>query len=516
MSKEKRDLLVKQFGADKIKVATRIQLLQYKKKYPSMFFVPNEGQWRFFKQYDKSVHDKTPFIGAFLAGNGVGKTKSLVEFLIGCIWGRKFLNPNWLGKLSIWDTLPKKRSIRVVCKSDDIDEGGSLYQEILKSFPDGQWEWKKKGSAIKGIRVNVNGIMVSFRTHDQNIVAHAGSNEDIILFNEPCPENLWSENVGRTRNGGFIQLYMTPLKLSAWLFEQVVEDADGKEKIVVEASIWDNCKDIPGKRGVLPREAIERMIREWMLEDPDEADARINGTFGHLQGRVFKVFDHGTHVVEPFEIPHNWEYYIICDPHDVRPPAVQLWAVSPTDECYCVDEYPFGRDYTKMKVTDLTYKDLANDIMRQFGEATKRTRRQIMDPNKGNTKTRANNKTVQQEYNHEGFKFRLADNDDLDYGHKEIMKLLSFDRQAQVSDFNKPRMYFFETCRNTIQSISKYSYNNNMMRKGSLTQKIDDKYKDFVDCTRYFAVSKLPWRGNVGKNSSSGYAAIDKARGVNG
>lgn len=510
-SPTKLDYFINSIGEERASVAVRIQLAQYKKKYPSMFFVPNAGQWRFFEHYDRSVHKKTPFVGAFLAGNGVGKTKSLVEFLIGCIWGRKFLNPNWLGTLSIWNTLPETRSIRIVCKADDIDEGGSLYQEILQSFPQGHWSWKKKGTAIKGIRTDT-GNMVSFRTHDQNIVAHAGSNEDIILFNEPCPEHLWSENVGRTRKGGFIQLYMTPLKLSAWLYEQVVEDADGEEKFVVEASIWDNCKDIPGKRGVLPREAIDRLIREWTLEDPDEADARINGTFGHLQGRVFKDFDHGVHVVDPFDIPKNWEYYLICDPHDVRPPAIQLWAVSPLDECYCIDEYPFGRDYTRIKTTSLTYKEIASEVKRQFGGKVDQTRRQIMDPNKGNTKTRHNNKTVMQEYNHEGFKFRPAENDDLDYGHKELQKLLRYEKSVGLSDFNRPRMFFFNTCRNTINAISKYAYNDNIEKKGNLTSKIDQKYKDFADCTRYFAVSKLSWRGNTTKNTS-GYNAIDKARG---
>ena len=513
MSASLNSLIQKTGSKEKAHIAVRLQLQQYRKKYPSLFFVPNRGQWRFIKEYDKKDF---PRIGAILAGNGVGKTKLLVEFLIGLIWGKKYLNSDWLGKIEFWDHVPKhtkNRRIRVVCKADDIDEGGSLYQEILDSFPEGIWKWKKKGSAIKGIRVD-NDTMVSFRTFDQNIVAHAGSNEDAILFNEPPPEHLWGENVARIRNGGMIQLFMTPLKLAAWMHEQIVEDSDGLGKVVTEASIWDNCRDIPGTNGVLPRDAIETMIREWKLNDPDEADARINGTFGHLSGRVFTGFDHSIHVIDPFEIPRDWNIYLVCDPHDVRPPFVQIWAVDPLNNAYCIDEYPFGRDYTKMKTTRLTYDEITKAIKDRLGVKERQLRKSIMDPNKGKTTTRHNNKTVMQEYNDRGFRFMPCSNDDLDTGHKKIASMLygSFNKELPISETNCPKMFFFRTCSNTINSISKYCYKEDAHKSGgSLTNKIDQKYKDGADCTRYFAVDVLPYRQYI-RNGKNGYSQIDKAR----
>jgi hypothetical protein len=512
--------LIDKYGPEKAQAMAKLQLATYKKKYPTMLFVPNRGQWRMCEFYDR---DNIPFMANFLAGNGVGKTALLVNMLVGYIWGRKFLHPNWLGRLAVWDKLPDKPRIRIVCHSDDMKQGGSLYDEIVQWFPKGHYELKKAGKTHYSTILADNGIEVAIKTHDQDVVAHAGPNLDIILCNEPMPQNLFGENMGRLRNSScpIFATYMTPLSVSAWLYEQAIEGEDDVNTCLAEASIWDNCKDVPGTRGVLPRENIERIIEQWRREDPEQAEARITGKFQHLSGRIFKTFEPRVHCIEQLEIPKNWPLSVVVDPHDSRPPFVTFWAQDPLGNLYCIDEYPTyngHRAYHMIKDTGFTYDHFADAIKKKMASIApaKQWTDFVMDPNKGQTKIGSTNNTIRKEYANRGIKCRTKNiDDDLDRGHKKIQEKLYFDRDkwessGELTVDNQPKIFFFkDKCFQTIQSMNKYAFKMGVDQGQSLTSKVEQTYKDPVDTVRYRCVSLRPYSNP--KNEKSGTMAGIKA-----
>lgn len=509
--------LIRQFGdLDRAKLALKYELLLRKKNTPSQFFIPNRGQMKAFAVLERK---KKPMVTGFLAGNGVGKTCTLVQILTMVGWGAEILNPKHLGAQDFVKKFcfPNKiLKVRIVCHADDMKEGGSLYDEIVKSFPRGRYKMSKEGKSHVVIIKCDTGVGFSVRTFDQATEAHAGSNLDLILCNEPMPERLHGENIGRLRDStlGMLMYFMTPLGVSAWLYDQVVEADDGENTVVVYASIWDNCKEIEGTNGVLAKEKIDAMIREWMIKDPEEADARITGKFRHLSGRIYKVYNDDAHKIKRFDIPKDWRIYRILDPHDKRPPAVQWWAVDPLNRAYCIDEYPcvspegFG-EYHKINDTKHTYDFFAAEIKKidaRYGKIDY----EFMDPNKGKVATRHVNKTICDEYNSRGFNFKTKVNDELDYGHKMVQGLLYFDNNRPVDDFNMPRMFFFDDLRNSVNAVRKYGWKS----KGhgsSTTSKVDQTYKDFADTLRYFGVSMKPWKLRTATGSFS--SALSGIRG---
>lgn len=491
LSKER--LIAKYGSLDRAKLAMKYELHLRKKQTPSQFFIPNRGQQRLFNVLER---DSLPMVTGFLAGNGVGKTCTLVQMMVMIAWGKEVLNPKHLGmnKFVERHCYPRKKlRVRLVCHADDMKDSGSLYDEIVKSFPKGRFTMFKDGKThVSQIRCDT-GIVFNVRTFDQSTEAHAGSNLDVVLCNEPMPERLHAENIGRLRltTVGMLLYFMTPLGVSAWLYDQVVEADDGEKTVVIYASIWDNCKDIEGTNGILSKERIDDMIREWTISDPEEADARITGKFKHLSGRIYKVYSDEAHKVARFDIPKEWRIYRILDPHDKRPPAVQWYAVDPLNKAYLVDEYP-KREYHKINDTQHTYDHFAGEIKKIDGQFAK-IDYEFMDPNKGNVATRHGNKTIRDEYNARGFNFKTKVNDDLDFGHKKVQSLLYFDNNRPIDDFNQPNLFFFEDCRNSINAVRKYGWKS----KGhgtSTTSKVDQTYKDFADTMRYFGVSVKPWK----------------------
>ena len=478
---------------------------------PTKLYVPNIGQWRLFKILER---EHKPFSLNFLAGNGVGKTNSMINLLAGLLWGREVLNSAWLGSLKFWDEIEEKFAgrirIRVVCKADDLRPGGSVYEEVLQWFPKGRYETKNGGKNHWAQLIADNGITVNFKTFDQDVVSHAGSNEDIILVNEPMPGNIYGETVGRLRNSAMPMLitFCTPLAVSAWFYDQVVEGEDDYDTVLVMASIWDNCKDRPGTNGILAETTINQLIEQWRREDPEQAEARITGQFQHLSGRVYKAFTNHVHIIDPFIIDKSFEGYLICDPHDRRAPAMQLWVVNSMGECFCAAEYP------TVKYTDMG--DSIHALEHHAAQARKMVERtlplgmaqvvaQIIDPNKGPTKTMHMKKSIMDEFNTHGFSFNAKANDDLDYGHKKVAELLFFDNTRALDERNAPKMFIFRGLVNSIAGLQKYAYLSAAKQTGSsMTSKLDPTYKDFADCARYFAVSLKRFVGRVkGGNTMS-------------
>ncbi len=280
--------------------------------------------------------------------------------------------------------------------------------------------------------------------------------------------------------------------------DQIIDAKDGKEIVVTNASIWDNCKDIQGTRGHLARENIERMIRQWERESPEEVDARVLGTFTHLSGAMYKIYSPEVHYIKPFPIPNDWPVYNIIDPHDARPPAVG-WVAQGPKSSFAFQEWP-DLDYTKIKTSTHTITQVCESMRRIEEPFRGQVQHRLMDPNKAEYEYPNTKLTVQKEYSKRGFSYSKSDNQ-LDLGHKAVNSMLHYDVKKPVDDYNLPELFVFQGCTNIHKALMKYGLKKTFNEGGALTSKLDQTYKDFADVIRYFAVKRQPFARIEGGSS---------------
>lgn len=469
--------------------------------HPALGFVPNIGQERAFKPYRHDV----PYITVFGGGNGVGKTATLAIMAVGLCFGTSELN-EFFDDYTLFSWMKERCSSRgrpargrIVCHADSMKENGSVLQAIQEWFPKGRYKLNKHGKAYYSEIACDTGVTIDIKTHDQDTVAVSGTTLDFILADEPFPRALWSETVGRTRSGGIIGFFLTPLQMAGWMMDQIVDVADDKEIVVTNASIWDNCKDIPGTRGHLSRDHIDRMIRAWERESPDEVEARVKGLFTHLSGAMYKIFSPEVHVIQPFPIPPEWPIYHIIDPHDARPPAT-CWIAQGPHASVAFKEWP-NLDYTKIKTSTHTISQVCDEMRRIENNFRPQVTQRLMDPNKAEYEYPNTKLTVKQEYARRGFSFRPSD-DHLDLGHKAVNEMLHYDAKKPVDEYNSPAFYVTDDCTNIKKALQKYGLKKTFNEGGSLTSKMDQTYKDFADLIRYFAIKRQPYEA---VNTGAGY-----------
>jgi hypothetical protein len=479
------------------------------KLYPLKNFVPNIAQIRGMLCYSEpheTYSGRYPFIKVFRGGNGVGKTCTMCVLLAGVAYGNRFLNNEYFNHAYFdeCEEIRKKRTlyIRIICKKADIEDTGSVYQQIKKWIPVAQFKDKSGGYYGKihfpAPSPEFKDVVVDIKTFDMDVVSFAGPDFDLIVYNEPPPQDVYGENVGRLRLGGRQAFFLTPVDQAAWLCNLEKGDYPDGELSVTVAEIWDNCADIPGTNGILSRDAIMRMIRQWMASNPLEVPAREKGEYMHLIGSVYTVFREHVHVVDPFPIPKNYNVYKITDPHDVKPPFVMWVAASPTGFCYIFAEYPYD-PWENIHNTHHTIAHFVRETGRiQAGQSDRYPllNRELVlhdnlgDPNKFKDRQPGTGKTMKEEYEDCGYEpINVKISDDVALGHNKVRELLFFDPQQEIRAPNLPRLYVFRGCRNTIQMFKNFAYAQKQGLSGGLSDKLDKTWECPAACIRYFAMS---------------------------
>jgi hypothetical protein len=214
--------------------------------------------------------------------------------------------------------------------------------------------------------------------------------------------------------------------------------------------------------------------------DPDELLARTKGKFIHLSGLIYKQFNRGIHLVEPFDIPQDWPRYCVLDPHDRKPFALGWFCVNPTGDIFFYDEWPED-EFHNLKTCDKTVKDYADVIWIKEGKDT--IYRRVIDPNFGNKKSASSGKTIKEEFVELGIHF-IDGNDDIVAGHLKVKDYLKYDKEKNI----QPKLFFFSTLRNFIYGFEHYvwdDYKGKIADDKDLKQIPKDKNKDFPDLVRY-------------------------------
>lgn len=485
------------------------ELKNRQKLFPSIGFVPNIAQERALSCLKKPhpTYGDYPFVTIMTGGNGVGKTCDIAAILLpGLCLGQNFVNKDHCDYeyFREIEKLRKGRAalgqdelhVRIVCASEDMSESGSLYKEIKLWNP--QAVFSQKGNKCYG-QVRIGNVCIDVKTFDQDVVTHAGPTLDVVIFNEPPPQEIWAENIGRCRKNGRVFAFLTPVGGAAFLFDIIDGDFPDGEIFHTEASIYDNCIDIPGTRGHLSRRDIERLIRQWEANNPEEVVARRDGKFMNLSGSIFKNYNEKVHCIKARDVLDNWIIMQTVDPHRAKPPFGIWTAQTPSDDIFVIAEYPSNR-WDQITTCGLTIQQICSewDLIEQgrypglsyLGNLTMTARHG--DPLMFNDVQPHSRETLQQIYSKYGYSFSLEVDNGIDAGHNKIREFLRYDPERVVDGTNRPRLYVFDNCKNTKLAFQRYGYKK---KPGGLTlsENVDPTWKCIMDVVRYRLMKFTPY-----------------------
>ena len=449
------------------------------------YFVPNGAQIKFIEAFKKP--GKKTII--FAAANGIGKTCSAMVMLAAVIWPElaehkvfdgimfKHWNDEYFGS----PKFPKR--IRIISTSKEIEEIGSVQEEIRKWFPKGRYWGEKSGKPYVSKYRTDNGWLIDIMSYDMDKQQFEGATLGIVLFNEPPPKLIYTACMLRLRMGGKVLMPMTPLFDAGWIQDDII-DGEHTEKVeVIEAGIEENCIE-HGTNGILKHADIEQMIEDC---DEDEKEARIHGKFMHLANRIFSVFNRSVHVAKEIIVPPKTlevETYQIVDPAAGKPFAI-IWAY--TDKSgfkHIYDEWP-NTDFTKLKEskeTVATYKELFK-TKETIGGVRRKVDVRILDRHYGNNRSEQTGLTLKENFEDEGIDFIDSYNCDneVETGIQKVKDDLGYNKKEPLSALNRPKLIISPHCTNTIKSMEKFCRNH-------LGRPKDDHWKDFCDVVRYYCV----------------------------
>ena len=413
----------------------------------------NRGEKVHLKQlaFHKSISKNRWVFG----GNRSGKTEcGAVE----CVYMARGAHPyrenrkdtfGWVVSLSsqVQRDVAQKKILRYLDKSwiSDI-----IMLSGKKEYPEnGVIDQIKVKNVFGGISV------IGFKSCDQGREKFQGSSLDYVWFDEEPPRDIYEECRMRVLDRrGDIFATMTPLKGLTFAYTDIYLKADGND-IWCEFMEW---ADNP----FLPESAVEDLTRSL---SPEELESRRYGRFKNAEGLVYTEFTEG-HVIDPFDVPRDWQDKLSIDPGLRNPLSCHWYAVDFDGNVYVVAEhYEAGRtvDYHAAKIKEISaalgwHTDSAGRIEALIDSAASQ-------------RTLASEKSVAELFYEQGILVNTRVNKDLFSGINRVKRA-----------FSTKKLFIFRTCVNLIRELKSYWWGD-----GDVPLKKDDHALDEL---RYYISSR--------------------------
>lgn len=411
-------------------------------------FTPHPKQLEFYRLPNK--------IRVFCGGNRSGKTTTAIyEFVYAA-----------LGIHPWQDWPPPPLKLRVIGPDFNTVINEVHVPRFKELLPPGSYVWYAERRVLQ----LYNGSTIQFMSYDQDLDKFAGTSLHGVWFDEEPPRKIFNENLMRILDTkGKVLMTFTPVSGITWLYEFIMSDRrdeDGTPLIgIVYASTYDNP--------FIDKKEIER-IKE-LCNDEDELAARIEGRFFTRSGLIFKEFDRSRHVIEPFDVPHDWNIYIGIDHHLRNPQAVVFVAVDPEDRLYVFDEF------YEVALID----EVCNAIKSKIGD--RKITLAIIDTNAA-TPDVITGRSAKNEYWKNGIYVVPAKK-----GKNSVLEGLSFMRRAFAND----RLFIFRNCANLIRQLEMYRWADWSYRQKDRKDPREmpiKKESHLIDALRYVVHTDPRWR----------------------
>ncbi len=188
--------------------------------------------------------------------------------------------------------------------------------------------------AVKNVFGGIS--VIGFRSCDQGREKFQGSSLDFVWFDEEPPEDIYTECLMRVVDKcGEIFGTMTPLKGLTFVYRDIYLNQKRNPEVWYEFMEWADNPFLSKKEIAL----LENTMDETTLQ------ARRYGKFSTREGLVYPEFDESVHVIEPFDVPKEWQDTLSIDPGLHNPLSAHWYAVDYDGNVYVVAEhYRAGED----------------------------------------------------------------------------------------------------------------------------------------------------------------------------
>ncbi len=303
--------------------------------------------------------------------------------------------------------------------------------------------------------------IIGFKSCDQGREKFQGSSLDFVWFDEEPPKDIYDECRMRVMDRqGDIFGTMTPLKGITFLYDEIYLNKGNNKEVWYEFMEWADNPYL-SKREI---KLLESSLDEATLQ------ARRYGRFAVGEGLVYPEFDENVHVIEPFEIPKEWQDNISIDPGLHNPLSAHWYAVDFDDNVYVVYEY-----YQAGKDVDY-HADRIKEICKKLNwRADGKGRILSLIDSAANQRTLSATKSVSELFYERGILVNPNVNKDLFSG---IQRVKSYLNQKN----GLPNIYIFRGCVNLIREIKGYFWG-----EGDNPKKRDDHALDEM---RYYLCSR--------------------------
>lgn len=329
-------------------------------------------------------------------------------------------------------------------------------------------------SAGKHDLVFRNGSIFHFRfcERDADVRSHDTAEYDAILFDELTAFSDWQYTylLSRCRStkpwwpGPRIRAATNPGNLGhEWVYRRWVEPVDSESQMPLELEpmqIW----TAPVDEGGMTRQFIPAKITDnptLMAADPHYVDrlramseeeyrAKALGDWNVFTGQFFTRFNPDVHVIQPFDIPLDWDRFMCVD-YGFNAPWACLWLARPpaTQACFVYREL-YGKG---LKSDEQIFQ--ARQIVKDTGE---KIRAIVLDPsmfNKVNTKGERVNaiaddwqQAFPNVYVARGVNDRVP-------GWRLMREMLDWQVGPGKRPLTLPRLQIFNTCKNLVRTLPK-------------------------------------------------------------
>lgn len=282
-------------------------------------------------------------------GNRSGKTEcGAVE----TVWLARGIHPFKENKpVSCWVVSLSKQVQRDVAQSKILHYlRKDWIKEIVMSS--GRSDWADNGVIDFILVKNVFGGVsrIGFKSCDQGREKFQGASLDFVWFDEEPPFEIYNECRMRVLDKkGMIFGTMTPLKGLTWVYNEIYLNQSNDNEVWHEEMEW---ADNP----YLDKDEIEAMTKSLSA---DELESRRYGKFMQCGGMVYSEFDENVHVLDPFEVPKDWQDNISIDPGLNNPLSAHWYARDYDGNVYVIAEhFDKGKDvyYHAQKIKEICEK----------------------------------------------------------------------------------------------------------------------------------------------------------------
>lgn len=392
-------------------------------------------------------------------------------------------------------TIPSRVAIVGLDFTNNIAK--ALYPKFKEVVPISIYKTQYRQGKIPEITFWDNGSETHYFSCDQETSKFESGTWDEVFWDEPPTHDKYIA----MRRGSMVKqathsLTMTPLA-EPWIYDELfLRSKQENSGITVSmAGIYDKEVDW------ITEEKKKQFESEVRRENPDAVESRIYGRFSHLSGRIIANYKEEIHMVtdevRPFPGPStraggaypNVTFGMTVDPHDRKPWAIAWWWIDDKGEIVFFKEWP-EEPFHEIKSSNRSvaqYIKLIHEIEEEMFSPWKNMGidygpfYRFLDPNAGPKINNVTRRRLCDELEDGGLPFDYRINDDLAEGHDAMRKGFAYDEETGM----QPMVYVHKNCWNMHFMLMRYVWKEHKRSEMALSEKVDQRYKDFPDLIRY-------------------------------